>query len=181
MDEQVIQDLYNRAVSLGYKKSREEFVSLLQSDSGVQDDNYSYVQSRGYQKSKDEFLGLVGSGGGINQDLGVIEQVQQMGSNLQTAAAQPQQPRSTEAPRMPKPGEMDNIGKEDDNAFLNSQGEYNVLNSLPSAVRGTAKQIQAENEVKKKPPHQVLRLYLRKVLHWLRSRHKHQVVVIFLI
>ena len=150
MDEQVIQDLYNRAVSLGYKKSREEFVSLLQSDSGVQDDNYSYVQSRGYQKSKDEFLGLVGSGGGINQDLGVIEQVQQMGSNLQTAAAQPQQPRSTEAPRMPKPGEMDNIGKEDDNAFLNSQGEYNVLNSLPSAVRGTAKQIQAENEVKKK-------------------------------
>lgn len=144
MDEQVIQDLYNRAVSLGYKKSREEFVGLLQSDSGVQDDNYSYVQSRGYQKSKDEFLGLVGGSGSVS------EQAQQIGSNLQASAAQPQQPRSTEAPRMPKPGEMDNIGKEDDNAFLNSQGEYNVLNSLPSAVRGTAKQIQAENEVKKK-------------------------------
>ena len=148
MDEQVIQDLYNRAVSLGYKKSREEFVSLLQSDSGVQDDNYSYVQSRGYQKSKDEFLGLVGGGGGV------LEQAQQMISNLETSSAQPQQPRSTEAPRMPKPGEMDNIGKEDDNAFLNSQGEYNVLNSLPSAVRGTAKQIQAENEVKKKAEQQ---------------------------
>jgi len=63
MDEQVIQDLYNRAVSLGYAKSKEEFVSLLQSDSSVQNDNYTYVKSQGYQKSMNDFLGLVGMGG----------------------------------------------------------------------------------------------------------------------
>ena len=63
MDEQVIQDLYDRAVSLGYPKSKEEFISLLQSDSDVQNDNYAYVQNQGYQKSMNDFLGLVGVGG----------------------------------------------------------------------------------------------------------------------
>ena len=65
MDEQVIQDLYNRAVAKGYSKSKEEFVNLLKSDPAVQGDNYAYVQSKGYQKSKEEFLGLVGGGGGV--------------------------------------------------------------------------------------------------------------------
>jgi len=88
MDEQVIQDLYNRAVSLGYKKSREEFVSLLQSDSSVQNDNYSYVQSKGYQKSMNDFLGLVGGGSG--EGLGVFEQVNQITSNLQASTDQQQ-------------------------------------------------------------------------------------------
>lgn len=67
MDEQVIQDLYNRAVSLGYGKSKEQFVSLLQSDSSVQDDNYAYVKSQGYQKSMNDFLGLVGVGVAASQ------------------------------------------------------------------------------------------------------------------
>jgi hypothetical protein len=61
MDEQVIQDLYNRAVSLGYKKSKEEFISLLHSDASVQTDNYTYVKNKGYKKSMNDFLGLVGA------------------------------------------------------------------------------------------------------------------------
>ena len=61
MNEQVIQDLYDRAVSLGYKKSKEEFISLLHSDASVQTDSFNYVKSKGYRKSMDEFLGLTGA------------------------------------------------------------------------------------------------------------------------
>lgn len=61
MDEQVIDDLYNRAVSKGYKKSRQEFVGLLHSDGDVMNDMYSYVQSKGYKKSVDEFKNLIGA------------------------------------------------------------------------------------------------------------------------
>ena len=51
MDEQVIDDLYNRAVSKGYTKSRGEFVQLLHSDNEVFNDMYSYVKEKGYQKT----------------------------------------------------------------------------------------------------------------------------------
>lgn len=61
MNEEVINDLYNNAVSKGYKKSREEFVSLLQSNDAVMNDMYSYVQSKGYKKGIDDFKGLIGA------------------------------------------------------------------------------------------------------------------------
>lgn len=60
MNEQVINDLYNRAVSNGYKKSREEFVSLIQTNDAVLNDMYSYVQSKGYGKGVEDFSILVG-------------------------------------------------------------------------------------------------------------------------
>ena len=60
MNEQVISDLYNRAVSNGYKKSREEFVSLIQTNDAVLNDMYSYVQSKGYGKGVEDFSVLVG-------------------------------------------------------------------------------------------------------------------------
>lgn len=60
MNEQVINDLYNRAVSNGYKKSREEFVSLIQTNDAVLNDMYSYVQSKGYGKGVEDFSALVG-------------------------------------------------------------------------------------------------------------------------
>jgi len=60
MNEEVINDLYSNAVSKGYKKSREEFVSLLNSNSNVLNDMYSYVQSKGYGKGIDEFKSLIG-------------------------------------------------------------------------------------------------------------------------
>ena len=60
MDEQVIDDLYSRAVSKGYAKSKGEFVQLLHSDNEVFNDMYSYVKEKGYQKSPDDFSSLVG-------------------------------------------------------------------------------------------------------------------------
>jgi len=60
MDEEVINDLYNRAVSKGYKKDRNAFVDLLHTDSEVFNDMYSYVQSKGYKKSTKDFEYLVG-------------------------------------------------------------------------------------------------------------------------
>ena len=60
MNEQVIEDLFNQAVSKGYKKSREEFVNLLHTNDAVLNDMYSYVQSKGYQKGIEDFSGLVG-------------------------------------------------------------------------------------------------------------------------
>lgn len=61
MNEEVINDLYSNAVSKGYKKSREEFVSLLNSNDAVLNDMYSYVQSKGYKKGVDDFKSLVGA------------------------------------------------------------------------------------------------------------------------
>lgn len=61
MDEQVIQDLYDRAVSLGYKKSKQDFINLLHTDLSVQEDNFSYVKGQGYRKSMNEFLQLTGA------------------------------------------------------------------------------------------------------------------------
>jgi hypothetical protein len=61
MNEEVINDLYGNAVSKGYKKSREEFVSLLNSNDAVLNDMYSYVQSKGYKKGVDDFKNLIGA------------------------------------------------------------------------------------------------------------------------
>jgi hypothetical protein len=60
MDEEVINDLYNRAKSKGYTKSRDEFVGLLHKDNEVFNDMYSYVKSKGYKKDANSFSNLVG-------------------------------------------------------------------------------------------------------------------------
>ena len=60
MDQEVLQDLYNRAVSKGYGKSIEEFSTLISSDQEVLEDNYNYVRQQGYQKPIEDFEVLVG-------------------------------------------------------------------------------------------------------------------------
>jgi len=60
VDEQVLKDLYNRAVSKGYKKSIEDFSLLLNKDNDVLNDSYNYVKEQGYGKSIEEFSSLVG-------------------------------------------------------------------------------------------------------------------------
>ena len=65
MNEQVIDDLFNQAVSNGYKKSRGEFVSLLHTNDAVLNDMYSYVQSKGYGKGVEDFSVLVGKKKGV--------------------------------------------------------------------------------------------------------------------
>jgi hypothetical protein len=60
MDEEVIEDLYNRAKSNGYNKSRNEFLALVHSDNEVFYDMYSYVKSQGYRKDENAFAILIG-------------------------------------------------------------------------------------------------------------------------
>lgn len=60
MDEQVIDDLYARAQSKGYKKGRLDFIQLIQSDEDVFNDMYQYVQAKGYKKDSQDFSFLIG-------------------------------------------------------------------------------------------------------------------------
>ena len=60
MDEEVLNDLYNRALSQGYSKSIEEFSVLLSNDDEVLNDNFNYVTQKGYSKSIEEFSELIG-------------------------------------------------------------------------------------------------------------------------
>ena len=60
MNEEVLKDLYDRAVSQGYTKSIEEFQELLDNNNDVLNDNYNYVKGQGYQKSIEDFSTLVG-------------------------------------------------------------------------------------------------------------------------
>jgi len=60
VDEQVLKDLYNRAVSKGYQKSIEDFSLLLNKDNDVLNDSYNYVKEQGYKKSIEDFSTLVG-------------------------------------------------------------------------------------------------------------------------
>ena len=63
MDEEVINDLYQRAKSQGYQHDRARFIKLLHSDSEVLNDMYSYVKSQGYKNDINAFSALVGKGG----------------------------------------------------------------------------------------------------------------------
>ena len=62
MDEEVLQDLFNRAVSQGYGKSIEEFQALLSTDEEVLTDNFNYIKSQGYPDDRtiEDFSILVG-------------------------------------------------------------------------------------------------------------------------
>jgi len=67
MDQEVLQDLYDRAKSKGYSKSIEEFQQLISSDNEVLNDNFEYVKSKGYAKDISDFSVLVGFGEKKNQ------------------------------------------------------------------------------------------------------------------
>ena len=73
MDEEVINDLYNRAKSKGYTKNRDEFVKLLHSDSDVLNDMYSYVKGKGYNKDINSFSNLVGKGQTASQSVTPVQ------------------------------------------------------------------------------------------------------------
>jgi hypothetical protein len=60
MDIEVLNDLYSRAKSLGYTKSRNDFSVLITQDPKVFIDNYQYIKSQGYTKSQDDFKELIG-------------------------------------------------------------------------------------------------------------------------
>ena len=60
MDEKLIDQLYSRASSLGYKKSRDEFASLVKTDNEVFDDMFSFAQSKGLVSDENQFGSMVG-------------------------------------------------------------------------------------------------------------------------
>lgn len=62
MDEEVIDWVYNWALSDGYKKSREDFVKLIQTDNDVFGWAYDFAKKDGYKKDENEFGVLVGRG-----------------------------------------------------------------------------------------------------------------------
>ena len=97
MDEEVLQDLFDRAVAQGYPKSIEEFSVLLSSDEEVLNDNFVYVKEKGYPKSIEEFAQLVGAKKkeeviaddtvSVSEDGSVVAQQEEV-----VEVAQPQQP-----------------------------------------------------------------------------------------
>jgi hypothetical protein len=60
MNEQAIQDAYNLFVSQGYRKSIEEFRSLISENEQALQDVYGLFVDQGYRKSKDDFSILMG-------------------------------------------------------------------------------------------------------------------------
>ena len=114
MDEQVIDDLYNRAVSKGYKKSRQEFIGLLHSDTDVMNDMYSYVQSSGYKKGIDDFKSLIGATAPTSPELKKNEKPTELpseiGSSVSSASPDPEALRFAELVK--KQGEV--VGKRKD-------------------------------------------------------------------
>jgi hypothetical protein len=87
MDEQVIQDLFNRAISQGYSKTLEEFKVLLNTDDEVIQDNFQYVTSQGYNKSLDDFKVLIGSE--KKKDIAQAEEFLQKTSSEEPSVATP--------------------------------------------------------------------------------------------
>lgn len=146
-----LQKLYDVLVREGkYTKSFEEFQNQW-NDEAYKDKVYDVVSRDGlYTKDRNSFKqkysGQVQQD--VNEDGSVVEQAFGLANKIAKTPAAPQ--KTHELPRMPKPGELQNIGREDENAAFDSQGNYNPINALPESIKVTAKQIHAENEAKKK-------------------------------
>ena len=61
MDKKVLEDLYIVAQGKGYRKSIDDFQTLLSQDEAVFNDMYGYAQSQGYKKSTTDFADLIGA------------------------------------------------------------------------------------------------------------------------
>jgi GNAT superfamily N-acetyltransferase len=60
MDEKLIDQLYSEALNRGYKKGKNEFVSLMKSDDMAYEDMFSYAQSKGLVSDATQFGSMVG-------------------------------------------------------------------------------------------------------------------------
>lgn len=141
-----LQKLYDVLVREGkYTKSFEEFQNQW-NDEQYQSKVYEVVHRDGlYTKDRDSFnqkYGAQAKQQPAQEDQGLVGNIKSQFLNQQ-----PQQ-QQRELPRMPKPGELANIGKEDENATFDSQGNYNPINALPESVRVGAKERMAENKVR---------------------------------
>lgn len=168
-----LQKLYDVLVREGkYTKSFEEFQNQW-NDEAYKDKVYDVVSRDGlYTKDRNSFKqkysGRVQQD--VNEDGSVVEQAFGLVNKIAKTPAAPQ--KTHELPRMPKPGELQNIGREDENAAFDSQGNYNPINALPESIKVTAKQIHAENEAKKKPLYNQTYLQSRRLWNLLRNSKK---------
>ena len=142
-----LQKLYDVLVREGkYTKSFEEFQNQW-NDEQYQSKVYEVVHRDGlYTKDRESFnqkYGAQAKQQPAQEDQGLVGNIKSQFLNQQ-----PQQQPQRELPRMPKPGELANIGKEDENATFDSQGNYNPINALPESVRVGAKERMAENKVR---------------------------------
>jgi GNAT superfamily N-acetyltransferase len=104
MDEKLIDELFNRAVSFGYKKSREEFISLLGSDDEVYTDMMSYARSKGLANDPTEFDTLIGKSDKKKvQSLVLSEELKKQKPVQAPAMASSLQGGSLESQGYPKP------------------------------------------------------------------------------
>ena len=62
MNEQAFEDLYNLFVGSGYKKSKEDFVLLMNENGDAYNDAFELFKNAGYKKGEDEFATLIGIG-----------------------------------------------------------------------------------------------------------------------
>ena len=92
MDNEVIDLLYNRFKELGYKDSREDYISLLNSDQEVFNDAYSYFKSSGYEDTDQDFKGVLGIGSAPVDDLKKKEVASTASPTEGTPLASPSQP-----------------------------------------------------------------------------------------
>ena len=75
MNEEAFSLLYNHAVSQGYRKSREEFLELLNSNREAFDLSFQFAVDEGYQKNQEEFAKLLGVT--IPDEVPVVDNTQQ--------------------------------------------------------------------------------------------------------
>ena len=75
MNEEAFSLLYNHAVSQGYRKSREEFLELLNSNKEAFDLSFQFAVDEGYQKNQEEFAKLLGVT--IPDEVPVVDNTQQ--------------------------------------------------------------------------------------------------------
>jgi hypothetical protein len=158
MDEQVIDDLYNRAVSQGYKKSRQEFIGLLHSDNEVMNDMYSYVQSKGYMKDMNQFKSLVGATSPLIETPAELKKKDDTtalpsgaGSSVSSASADPEALRFAELVK--KQGEV--VGKRrDEPGYVDPRktlGMYPTKEQADKATTQAMADIDATKGERKEP------------------------------
>jgi hypothetical protein len=85
MNEQAIIDSYNIFKSNGYKKSLDEYKTLLNSNPDALNDSYNLFKSNGYKKSIDEYKSLMGVGGVVKKKESTLE----ASESISTSQAEP--------------------------------------------------------------------------------------------
>ena len=144
-----LQKLYDVLVREGkYTKSFEEFQTQW-NDEQYQSKVYEVVHRDGlYTKDRESFNQKYGAQSQQQVQQQPAQEDQGLVGNIKSQFLNQQPQQQRELPRMPNPGELANIGKEDENATFDSQGNYNPINALSESVRVGAKERMAESKAR---------------------------------